>query len=268
MVLKILTINFWGIPILTYKINERREKLTNYLIKNQLDIIFLQEVWRNKDVKRLKKTLNNFYINKIPKYKRFLGFIKLNSNGGLVTISKFPIKKSKFYSFKNIGNKLDEKIGEKGFLVTDILFNNEKIKLINLHLAAGESEKDKKVRKDQIKQIVAYIKIHDLPFIVGGDFNIDSKSKEYRDVKKYFYNLDVSDCYTYDEIDNIIAKTIHRLINLCGLHIQKKSKIKIDHILIRKKDKTKLRFKKSKIIFTKENFVSDHYGYLLHLLVS
>lgn len=113
-------------------------------------------------------------------------------NSGLVILSKFPIGEISFNKYKNYNPLSFELFSEKGFLVADININKEKsIKVINTHLQSSDFERFDKNAILQLQELMNYMNMlnyNNIPYIVGGDFNIDIKDfNNISNIKDIYY---------------------------------------------------------------------------------
>ncbi len=123
--------------------------------------------------------------------------VKLGSNYGLVTYSKYPIKKKNHIY-------LSSEREQRGILHTVVSINRKKVDIINVHLGLGEE------RKEQMKELVDFIKSLDSQYyIVVGDFNegnISVDGKILKDVAKEIGNTNILTFPTgLDRIDYIFV---------------------------------------------------------------
>ena len=159
MNLKIATLNFWGLPCpLSINKKQRLKKLINLIKDEKIDILALQEIWLNKDIKYIKSKLPNYHI-------------LINNNlifnfSGLLLLSKFPLLENKFHKFK-ISKEFPSK---KGIQKTKIKIFNKEITLLNIHLDYSSNQLSQ-IKKNQIKHITKTL--DNSPTLILGDFNTD-----------------------------------------------------------------------------------------------
>ncbi len=178
--LKILSINAWGLPKpFSVDINKRFKKIV-WLIKNENpDIVALQEIWMIRYVQKLRKHLKSYFVITSKK-----GFQK-NVSGLVTLIKKRPVSfkfkafKNNYLNLKEKFSKLDEVLGQKGFLRTDIKINKRNFSIINTHLFARSKKIQDKHIYSQLKKIEKEVNKLDNVLIVG-DFNMTvSEFKEW-----------------------------------------------------------------------------------------
>ena len=169
MDLKVLTTNIWRY----YEWEKRKEKLINFLKKENADIVFLQEVAHDERLKH--KWKNQIQeINEQTNYSNS-AFMKLNEmkkwhkkpinwimNYGFGILSKYPIENSEVIILPII-----EKNKKFGFMHSAIKTPKGKIHLINVHF-----ENTNKGSKEHLKQTLKWCKKRKIEPIIAGDFNI------------------------------------------------------------------------------------------------
>ena len=127
------------------KSRENRTKIAKYIIKQQPDIVCLQEAVFDYHIKAF--NISNYYQSnyKIP---------YLPNSGGLLTLSKVKPKSTNFIKYHNQGRinslQLAERFIGKGFLITD--FGD--FILINTHLVASHSKNKNGQDKSNLSQLV------------------------------------------------------------------------------------------------------------------
>jgi len=177
--LNILTLNTWGLPIWYPKSNkgDRYHDIYKALQSSDFNVICLQEVFDKKLREELQPLTNEFKTLSTFDCKRNIGFLfSMDCQGGLMTLSKFPIIRENFHQFPLLdGMKVEELIGEKGFLITEIQSPHGTVRVINTHLYSGQTPKDEQIRLAQIKHmelILTQFYQEQLPTFLVGDLNI------------------------------------------------------------------------------------------------
>lgn len=128
----------------------------DFLKRNNPDIVCLQEVNESAkagfQVSSFKEELNmnsHFGAN----------VVDLQLNYGLVTYTKYPIKKEDHIYLSSYNE-------QRGFLHTVVNVNKRKLNIINVHLGLGDE------REVQLEELIKFIeKLKNEYFIVVGDFN-------------------------------------------------------------------------------------------------
>ncbi len=198
--MKVLTLNTWLIPWETdYKV--RREKLVEYLKKEDFDVINLQEVWFTRDVK--------FITESLPKYSASYAHNKVFNHSGLLTLTKNKVSRftMNFYSFskqeqmiKNMKNTVQELWIRRGFMIVETNVKGKKVSILNTHLVNWELPWAKKVNIETTKELQSLM-IKKKRAILTGDFNLEVK--EVKKITKFDY---VKTKSTWDKKNPYIKK--------------------------------------------------------------
>lgn len=161
----------WNIQKFPWSLKSFKDDKIYNVIKSH-SIILLQECF-DETYESLESCFPDYYICR----GNLKGMNIMNS--GLVILSKFPIGDVVFNKYKNYNPLSFELFSEKGFLVANININKEKhIKVINTHLQSSDFERFDKNAILQLQELIEYMNIlnyNNIPYIVGGDFNIDIK---------------------------------------------------------------------------------------------
>ena len=267
-----LTYNVWGLPYWTPTLDKRNRypSLPDSLLMAGTDIICLQETFDDKLRKYILNYLSDsyYYNSNYLCNRNFLGLINLDCFGGLMTFSKYPIKWEQFYTHEITQEmKYDEKIGQKGFLISKLKTEIGDINIINIHLHSGRIEKDDQIRLKQLKYLKEKIEEHALfddPTILTGDLNIihpsvsdlepvSVKSKSYSFIVDSLNFEDsvpklTSDDYTYDHTKNPYATVFQKAqkLDYCFYKIPDTFQASVNH---------------HEVVFNKGNILSDHFGF-------
>ena len=204
---RLLTYNIFMRPVIGFFADQKDERMKE--IKQAItkyDIACFQEIFPHMNGRReeLMKFANRakFKYAAVPPSPGFTGIFKGTLlNSGLLTLSKYPIKATKFFPFK-AGSGVDA-LAEKGVLYCKIeLSDMQAMHLFNTHTQAtynNEYQPDNKsdhnnyvARLKQLMELRTAIdlalrefstyspvnpdKFHDL-VIVAGDFNVNSRGK-------------------------------------------------------------------------------------------
>ncbi|MEM3374341.1 MAG: endonuclease/exonuclease/phosphatase family protein [Candidatus Woesearchaeota archaeon] len=162
--MKILTQNMWLLPFGFSKDNKKRLKLlVDYIEKNEIDIICLQEVWKNSYISYLKKNIKKKYFFSYNKTKFW-------NKSGLICLTKIKPKNVEFFEFKKSkDNPLINKIAKRGFLKLSF----KEYDIYNTHLYYKTDIKiGLKIALKEFEQLKK--NIHRFS-IICGDLNIDKK---------------------------------------------------------------------------------------------
>lgn len=174
------TFNVWGLPeAFSDDVSSRMRALVARLEATDLDILLIQEAW----TREVRRTLRSG--------ARRAGFVVSEgdgASGGLMTLSRLPIRASRFERFRFRGDpeRVDkgEYIGGKGFEIVEIEGEDGPFVVVNTHTHARyrveNSALDSAVRTAQLLQIVAFAHDYTGSLVIGGDFNCRESDPEYR----------------------------------------------------------------------------------------
>ena len=174
------TFNVWGLPeAFSDDVSSRMRALAKRLATTDLDVLLIQEAW----TREVRRTLRQG--------ARRAGFSISEgdgASGGLMTLSRLPIRSSRFDRFRFRGDpeRLDkgEYLGGKGFETVELEGPDGPFVLVNTHLharyAVEDSPLDSAVRTAQLVQIVAAVHAHSGTVVIGGDFNCRESDPELR----------------------------------------------------------------------------------------
>lgn len=166
---KIVTLNIWRY----FEWEKRKDKVINFLKKQEADIIFLQEAayderlkdkWPNQ-IEEINETLkykSTFYGKVRDMEKWFQEPIDWKMHYGLGILTNYSITKKKLIILPHI--ELNKNFG---FLHVELQTSNGKIDIINVHL-----ENTDKGSKEQLKYILNWCKKKKIKPIIAGDFNM------------------------------------------------------------------------------------------------
>ncbi len=143
-------LSFCSMNLLTT--NRESSKVLEYLEESEPDVILFQEYgsfW-NRELSKLKKDFP-YRITEVR-----------DDNFGMALFSKYPLEKESvvFLHQENIP-----------YIVADIIKNNRRISFLNVHTMPPVGTDYFKLRNKQLKTVNRYIKNHEGPLIVAGDFN-------------------------------------------------------------------------------------------------
>ncbi|MFK7895553.1 MAG: endonuclease/exonuclease/phosphatase family protein [Myxococcota bacterium] len=173
------TFNVWGLPeAFSDDVSSRMRALASRLDGLPLDLLLIQEAW-TEDVRQT--------ITQAALKAGFEVAAGPDSSGGLMTLSRLPIRWSRFERFRFRGDPervvQGEYIGGKGFQTLEVEGPDGPFFVINTHVHARYRRRrpqlNSAVRMAQLLQVVGAL--HRLPgtALVGGDFNCTSSDTEY-----------------------------------------------------------------------------------------
>lgn len=174
------TFNVWGLPeAFSDDVSSRMRALAQRLEDSNLDVLLIQEAW----TREVRRTLRHGARRAGYSVSEGSG-----ASGGLMTLSRLPIRSSRFDGFRFRGDPerltKGEYLGGKGFETVEIEGEGGPFTLINTHLHARyrveDSGLDSAVRTAQLLQIVAFVHAHPGSVVVGGDFNCRQSDPEFQ----------------------------------------------------------------------------------------
>ncbi|XP_023170648.2 putative neutral sphingomyelinase [Drosophila hydei] len=131
--LKILTLNIWGIPLVSSNRAPRIEAISKELSSGQYDIVSLQEVWSQHDSEQLQQGTAS-----VLPYSHY--FHSGVMGAGLLVLSKYPILGTLFHAWSVNGyfHRIQHAdwFGGKGVGLCRILIKDQIVHLYNAHLHA------------------------------------------------------------------------------------------------------------------------------------
>jgi endonuclease/exonuclease/phosphatase family metal-dependent hydrolase len=171
-----LSVNIWDLPIPLpgFQRQLRRERLIAQLPAAGADLVLIQEAFRPPFKRRLAAALGSHQADHYLAARRWRFGLPTDGSGGLLTLSRFPVARSRYApSERWLGMKLDERIGMKGCLWTEIEVGGQQVLIGNVHLYAGPGVANARVRARQIRDLLRQLAaMPRLPTILAGDFNM------------------------------------------------------------------------------------------------
>ncbi len=176
--LKCVTFNAWALPVRIPSQEKRRrlKQLPQALAELDADVIVLQEMF---DVRARLKLLREL----CPPYsttpdamgdRRILKLVKIDATGGLLVLSRLPIKRSRFIPHPSgLGKKPDERVGRKGAMFVQLETPLGPVTLFAIHLYAGTKPVDSQVRDAQLQPLLEQLEAeaNGGPVLLAGDIN-------------------------------------------------------------------------------------------------
>jgi endonuclease/exonuclease/phosphatase family metal-dependent hydrolase len=210
--LKVFTYNAFMLPWYASNSsqNERAKLIADYLLKEDFDVICLQEVFTRKSYKIITRKLNDKYYNTGRPYRKWYKFV----NSGLVIYSKYPIVDQRFYRYR--GLKHADGLSSKGILAVTLEIdkdNDKYVQLINTHLQAQQGKKYERIRKRNYQlikdKIINGYHNKDYPLILTGDYNIDQHDTD--EFKPFEESLALYPLEFNSELQYTVDSTINTL---------------------------------------------------------
>jgi len=282
MKLRVLTINVFNLPFISPS-NRRRTRLLARLVrKYNPDILAFQEFFIVESRKKFLSMVDGKYKTSLEplRYRRFISK-KMNRHGGLLVMSKYRIRKSSFNVFKaNYPlRKFYEKIAQKGFIESEIRAPLTDIQFINCHLCSDFDLAGHSIRTAQLRQMTDAAARHQKRnqiTLIAGDFNFLPGTSPHDFMKRQGYTdtFDTPEKNSGDGRDytyifgkrriNLLVLLNTRIIEPKSMRSRKSRRL--DYIFIKKNRNFDIKVMDARVVFhTKEEKVSDHYGYLVDL---
>src|SRR5262245_43394471 len=190
--LRIVSFNIWDLPYWFVKNRQERIlQIADYLQMLDAEIICLQESFDVHHRRLLYERLgcDRYYASGGFEETRKAPFASLDTTGGLVTFSRFPIIEHTFMPFNQFTPSLVELIGRKGVLEATIETPYGVMQVFNIHLHMGRSFFSHHIRVKQLKSVLEYMKAQQfMSIILAGDFNENTLMEQ----KKFFTMLQSS----------------------------------------------------------------------------
>lgn len=249
--LKIISYNISALPK-WFNLNgnplKRIEEIIDLLIKNDADVICLQEVFDIKIKNRIAQELLKYDFHYKPSNSMFY------LSSGLMILSKYNIISKGFEAYNNYSG--EDSFSEKGILFITIEINNTVYTIINTHLNANAIfslyRRCIKTREKQMDQLLKFVKNSNRDnILLCGDFNIDLY-----DYQTMFYKITNIYKYNISSINFINITTNKKLIT-CS-----KSNKQLDYIFYFYNRPKHINFNYELI----KSKLSDHYPIILNLL--
>ncbi|KAL4486458.1 hypothetical protein ABPG72_018412 [Tetrahymena utriculariae] len=205
--------------------NERTKLFLNAI--SDFDIVCLQELFGFLNQRKHKIIFNAmkqgyFYHATSPSPSFFSSYLV---DGGLVTISRFPIIEKSYRPFKY--GVLSDNLSQKGVLYTKIQANDSFIHLFNTHLQASYVGAENNVKATVITRVDQLILIKDFIkeqvkkhrqketdiIMICGDFNVNARPQTYPihylndvpDIQEYMKRINSKDFSEYDILRYILS---------------------------------------------------------------
>jgi endonuclease/exonuclease/phosphatase family metal-dependent hydrolase len=271
-IIKILSYNTWGLPIALSGHDQKRrfELLPKSILQNKADIIALQEAFNPTLRENLLSILPREYYT-FSDYRcsrNILPYIEMDCYGGLMTLSAFPIVNEKFYTYPNNQSySLIEKLGRKGFLVSQIRHGAQDILVINTHLYAGNDKHAEEIRLQQIKHLHATMSANTMytegKVMLVGDLNIQHPDIACSQVYDFLVGvMGFADSKPdIDENDFTMDSETNKYVT------SKEPKAKLDYVFIKSKPEFPVKMLNQSKAMTTQATLSDHYGWEVFLKI-
>ena len=208
--LNILTWNIYMLPYCSViNGNHQRAKIIAAKIKNlAYDIIVFQEAFDHRSRKIIRKQLSQVFPFQYGPVNES-GF-SFRTNSGIWVISKIPLREKEEIEFSHRYGI--DAMARKGAILLEGNWEGNLFQLLGTHLQADSPDS---IRREQCNEIAERLlqkyKIDQVPQIICGDFNIETKDTiNYRHMLTTLNarngKLEGKIQSTYDEVENLLAK--------------------------------------------------------------
>lgn len=181
----------------------------------------------------------NFRLKKDSKsYSAIATFYK----NDLRLLKKEHVRMKPFVEYENVGS-VDPAKEPRSALALTFESQGKKFVIINAHLAWGPDSKDKPYKLRQAKVLFEYVKNLNHPFVLSGDFNLDSTSQ----VVSWFSSI-ARNITSENGVPNTLNPRVHAVKELFP------GGIAVDYIFVSKG----IKVKSFRLVWQID--LSDHYG--------
>ncbi len=279
--LSCLSLNIWDLPVWLPKLNrkQRMSELTQHLGALSPDLICLQESFTLKHRQKILAGLPKDYSCAGSLQSRWmLPLVRADRTGGLAVISRFPFEDYRFVEHARSSRmRFDERLGRKGFVISQIQTAVGAIHVVNAHLNAGRAPRETEIRLQQLEILFSHLREHcpaETPVIMAGDFNASPTTHfplntryeltpEYQRIMAEGF-VDTlprfdAETITYTGRENVYAKLMIDATEMPQ---------KLDYIFYRPGGSLKIATLEARVVFNHGVFLSDHNGVFCRLEVS
>ena len=264
-ILDLLSYNTWGLPIelFGHDHDRRFSSMADSILDLNKDIICLQETFHPRLRENLLTQLGKKYYT-FSDYRcssEIVPFIEKDCNGGLMTLSIYPIISEKFYQYPTSDQtSIIEKIGSKGFLLSVIKYGNRHINIINTHLYAGDNNHAEMMRLEQLSYMNSILNTElakEIPTFMVGDINIHHPNVAPSDAYQYIQN----NMFFTDTKPTLEAQDFTSDSN-CNMYVSADNKpSKLDYIFYKSYNNNSPKVLHQSRCLDGENPMSDHFGW-------
>jgi endonuclease/exonuclease/phosphatase family metal-dependent hydrolase len=262
MALRLGTFNVWGLPeSFADDVSSRMRGVASRLHDLDLDVLLIQEAW----TEEVRDTLREAALD-----ADFVVAGGDGSTGGLMVLSRLPVRTSRFERFWFRGDPerivQGEFLGGKGFQTLTIEADSGPVSLINTHLHARyrrfRPRLNSAVRTAQLVQIVGAMHVLDGTALVGGDFNCSPDDPEYKIFSGLAGTFELGDGRSHPTLSNTNFYKRER----------KGMDKRIDYLFVRPGSGVRWRCRGADSLFAeperiqrRDRSLSDHYGFRAEL---
>ena len=173
--MKIISLNIWDLPAWFVKDRSKRiDRIRDFFHGINPDIICLQESFDPDHRVQLAGFFREHGYAASDEHIRSRNVMgrKMDTTGGLVTFSKFPILETRFVPFRRLFFSPIEALGRKGILMTLLDTPHGTLRIINLHLHKKSFLWDEEIRFSQLEILFMILQfLEPMPTVMAGDFN-------------------------------------------------------------------------------------------------
>ena len=183
----------------------------------------------------------------------------MDTTGGLVTFSKFPILGTAFIPFRRLFFSPIEALGRKGILTTLLDTPHGTLRIVNVHLSKGFLWAEK-IRLWQLKYIFTKAGFSDsVPAVMAGDFNQQDLIRN----KKFLALID-KNRFVHPECETLEPsyRAENKYVDIWMNRITHSKRL--DYILYHNINALRLRYNQYRILYQDEP-LSDHDPVMLDL---
>jgi len=205
-----------------------------------------------------------------------LRWSRKDCTGGLLTLSLFPVEEEVFRAHPlSADPKLDEKIGQKGVMLTTVQSPMGPLDVVNVHLYAGRTEADEAERMTQVRalrDLLVEAGSFARPVLLAGDLNVVHPQLRGTGARSTVYDFFIDSLgftdtrsqvgpsdFTYDAEHNRYAGLSYNAWE--GRQV-------FDYVLVRVPDGFAARVVSQGRVLDGEEPLSDHYGFYVEVDIS
>ncbi len=258
MSLRLGTFNVWGLPEifgLGDDVTARTREIARQLSGSDLDVLMIQEAWTEsvRHTLRAGALLAGFHVAEA-------------AGGGLMTLSRAPIRSQDFQRFRFRGDpeRIDqgEFFGGKGFQTLSIDDGGRALPLVNTHLHARYRRERPRlnaaVRVAQLLQLLRHLEETPGTVVVGGDFNCAVGDLEYEIFRELSGAIELGGGSRHPTLSRTNYYKRHRTAE----------DKRIDFLFVRPGEDERFRGADARLLFAEtaeirqiERSLSDHFGF-------
>lgn len=181
--LSVLTLNIWGIPLVSQDRKRRVNAIADRLASGEFDVVSLQEVWTTKDYELLQLKTVNVYPYSHYFYSGVFG-------SGLCILSKYPIVRTFFHAWTVNGYvhriQHGDWFGGKGVGLCRVMVKQRPVHIYIAHLHAEYDSVNDEYKAHRVlqaydtAQFIEHTRGNAVVQILAGDLNTEPKDIAYR----------------------------------------------------------------------------------------